>query len=135
MIPRIGDCIVSDESPFGEPIFEYSRRQAIEDGLLIDVTAMAKEAGIRLPAVVTAGLWHQWVVPDEDSVAAGQCRREAVGCAFSLSIRGGEEPKVRSSCLPGGLHSQRVPADRRGDQSNRWSGRSRGARDYVPACR
>ena len=30
---------------FGEVIFAYTRRQAIEDGVLVDVTKEAKEAG------------------------------------------------------------------------------------------
>lgn len=35
----------------------YTRKQALEDGLLVDVTEMAREAGIRVPTAVTAGLW------------------------------------------------------------------------------
>src|SRR5215467_5319021 len=31
----------------------YSRQQAIEDGVLVDVTAQARETGIRLPTVLT----------------------------------------------------------------------------------
>jgi type I site-specific restriction endonuclease len=30
---------------FGEVIYSYTRAQAIEDGVLVDVTDMAKEAG------------------------------------------------------------------------------------------
>ena len=34
---------------WGEPIYEYSRKQAIADGVLVDVSIMAQEAGITLP--------------------------------------------------------------------------------------
>jgi hypothetical protein len=44
-----------------EVIFSYSRKQAIEDGVLIDVTATAKEAGIRFPVALTAAAWGRCV--------------------------------------------------------------------------
>jgi hypothetical protein len=44
-----------------EVVFSYSRRQAIEDGVLIDVTATAKEAGIRFPVALTAAAWTRCV--------------------------------------------------------------------------
>ena len=47
-------------------IFSYSRKQAIEDGVLIDVTPMAKEAGIRYPVALTETLWNKYIVPDEE---------------------------------------------------------------------
>jgi len=45
-------------------IYSYTRAQAIADGVLIDVTETAKEAGILFPVAVTAGLYHQYIVPD-----------------------------------------------------------------------
>jgi hypothetical protein len=48
-------------------IYTYTRAQAIADGVLIDVTETAREAGVRFPAAVTAGLWHKYIVPDEAS--------------------------------------------------------------------
>lgn len=43
----------------------YSRAQAIADGVLIDVTKAAKEAGFRIPAALTHAVWCQCVeVPD-----------------------------------------------------------------------
>jgi len=41
---------------FGEPIYIYTRKQAIEDGVLIDVTETAKEAGFKVPVAVTCTL-------------------------------------------------------------------------------
>lgn len=46
-------------------IFAYTREQAIADGVLIDVTKTAKEAGLSLHTVVTDAVWAQYVcVPD-----------------------------------------------------------------------
>ena len=38
-------------------IFVYTRAQAIEDGVLIDVSEKARETGFRYPVAITAALW------------------------------------------------------------------------------
>jgi hypothetical protein len=46
-------------------IFSYTRAQAIADGVLIDVSELAKEAGFRFPVALTCGVWAECVeVPD-----------------------------------------------------------------------
>src|SRR5262249_41498929 len=53
------------ESLFGPVIFAYTRRQALEDGVIIDVTETAKEAGFRIPVALTSAVWAQYVeVPE-----------------------------------------------------------------------
>ena len=53
-------------------IFSYSRKEAIEDGVLIDVTETAREAGFRFPVALTAAAWGACV-----SVPAGvECQDE-----------------------------------------------------------
>jgi len=37
-------------------IFKYTRKEAIEDGVLIDLSEMAAEAGIKFPVAITAGV-------------------------------------------------------------------------------
>ena len=50
---------------FGEVISSYSRAQAIEDGVLVDVSALGKEAGIKFPVAMTRAVWAQYVeVPE-----------------------------------------------------------------------
>jgi hypothetical protein len=39
-------------------IYSYTRAQAIADGVLVDVTELATEAGFKWPTVVTAALWE-----------------------------------------------------------------------------
>jgi len=55
-----------------EIISVYSRAQAIEDGVLIDVSELAGEAGFKFPVAVTCGLWAEAIEPDEASKAIGQ---------------------------------------------------------------
>jgi len=67
------DSTQSDaESVFGPVIFSYTREQAIEDGVLVDVSEVAKEAGIRYPVAVTRALWDGYIVPPEKTRASGQ---------------------------------------------------------------
>lgn len=49
-----------------EVISRYTRVEAIEDGVLIDVTETAKEAGIVYPTAVTVGLWADYIEPPEE---------------------------------------------------------------------
>ncbi|MES9902792.1 MAG: DUF6573 family protein [Sedimenticola sp.] len=50
----------------------YTRAQAIDDGVLVDVTATAKEAGFRVPVALTAAVWGDCVAWDNDSEEACQ---------------------------------------------------------------
>jgi hypothetical protein len=46
-------------------IYAYTRAQAIEDGVLVDVSEMAREAGIKFPVAVTSAVWGKYVeVPE-----------------------------------------------------------------------
>ena len=50
---------------FGPVIFTYSRAQAIEDGILVDVSETAREAGFTIPVAVTRTVWTRLVgLPD-----------------------------------------------------------------------
>jgi hypothetical protein len=49
-----------------DAIYSYSRKQAIEDGILIDCTEMAKEAGFKYPTAITRGLWDGFISNDEE---------------------------------------------------------------------
>jgi hypothetical protein len=56
----------SNDSSFGEQIHRYSRAQAIADGLLVDVTELAQEAGFRVPVALTAAVWADCVAWGEE---------------------------------------------------------------------
>jgi hypothetical protein len=42
-------------------IFAYTRAQALADGVLVDVTPTATEAGFRYPVALTAAVWAEFV--------------------------------------------------------------------------
>lgn len=46
-------------------IVAFTRRQAIEDGVLLDVSETAREAGFAVPVAVTAGVWSLCVSDPE----------------------------------------------------------------------
>jgi hypothetical protein len=49
------------DQPLGPIIFSYSRKQAIEDGVLVDVTELARMEGLRLHTAMTATLYGEAV--------------------------------------------------------------------------
>jgi hypothetical protein len=51
-----------------EIIFSYTRADAIADGVLIDVSKLASEAGFRIPVALTSAAWAEAVaVHSEDT--------------------------------------------------------------------
>ncbi|MGA2547943.1 MAG: DUF6573 family protein [Rectinemataceae bacterium] len=65
--------MLSDSSSlFGDLIYSYTRQQALTDGVLVDATDLAREAGFVFPVALTETLYHSYVVPALDLVAAGQ---------------------------------------------------------------
>lgn len=107
--------------PFGELIYSFSRAQAIEDGVLIDVTETAQEAGFRLPVALTSAAWHQTVewtdadtrrqAPQDESgrlwdvlwMAYLAARRASGGCRVQFNVlvvpRGGAARRPRLMTL------------------------------------
>ena len=51
----------NSESPFGEVIYSYTRAQAVADGVQVEVTKVAQEAGIRLPVFLTRTVYDAYV--------------------------------------------------------------------------
>lgn len=47
-------------------IASYTRREAIEDGVLIDVSEMAREAGFRCPVAMTSAAYGKYVAVPPD---------------------------------------------------------------------
>ncbi len=51
-------------------IDRYTRAQAIADGVLIDVSNVAKEAGVKYPVAVTARVFNEVIVPPDEMSTA-----------------------------------------------------------------
>jgi len=54
------------DSTFGEVIFAYTRKQALADGVQVDVTTTAKEAGIKFPMFLTRAVFDAYVAVPPD---------------------------------------------------------------------
>jgi len=56
------------KSLFGEVIYAYTREQAMADGVLVDVSETAREAGFRWPVAITQSAWEDCIAwTEEDS--------------------------------------------------------------------
>ncbi len=90
-------------------ISSYSRKQAIEDGVLVDVSATAREAGIRFPVALTEAVWNEYVqVPeglkcqDENGrlwdilymFAQAAKRTPGAALSFTLMVRNSKRQKL-----------------------------------------
>ena len=49
------------EEPFGRVIYSYTRSQAVADGVQVEVTKTAKEAGISFPVFLTRTVFDAYV--------------------------------------------------------------------------
>lgn len=67
------------ESLFGPVISVYSRAQAIEDGVLVDVSEMARETGIRFPVALTQAAWTDCVAWSEDDTRRKRWPQDEAG--------------------------------------------------------
>ena len=61
-----------DDAPI---IHSYTRAQAIEDGVLVDLTEWARETGFHIPVACTAAVWRQYVTPPKGTRELGQSER------------------------------------------------------------
>ena len=50
-----------DAEPFGPVIYSYTRAQAVADGVQVEVTKTAAEAGIRFPVFLTRTVYDAYV--------------------------------------------------------------------------
>ena len=105
-------------------IFSYTRAQAIADGVLVDVSELAKEAGFKYPIALTSAAWADCVtVPegadDQDEIGRlwdvlnvlrftvqGQAGwRDQADVRFTVSVRTGEvtseDVQLKALCGPG----------------------------------
>ncbi len=60
---------INEEKP--EIIFAYTRKEALEDGELIDLSGLAKEAGFKYPVAVSRSV-YEILEPTEELRASGQ---------------------------------------------------------------
>lgn len=73
---------------FGEVISAYTRTHALQDGVLVDITKMAKEAGFDFPTAISAAVYA--IVRDETSTSDSVDGRLWDICSIAkLAMKGG----------------------------------------------
>lgn len=98
---------------FGEPIHTYTRAQALEDGVLVDVSETAREAGFRFPVAMTRAAWADCVEwTDADSkrqTYQDESGRlwDVIWMASRAARRGGSETLFELLRVPRGGRGQR----------------------------
>lgn len=48
-------------------IHAYTRQQALADGVLVDASALAREAGLKFPVALTRSVWDRYVEFDDET--------------------------------------------------------------------
>ena len=68
---------MNDDNLFSDApvIYRYTRAQAIDDGVLVDLTEWAGETGFTIPVACTVAVWNQHITPSEATRALGQSER------------------------------------------------------------
>ena len=64
-----------NESPFGAVIYAYTRKQAVADGVQVEVTKTAQEAGIKFPMFLTRAVFDAYVAVPEGVTAQDEAGR------------------------------------------------------------
>lgn len=84
-------------------IFSYSRKQAIADGVLIEVPpSTCQEAGINYPIAITSTLWESLVKPSPELEAQGQSIEGRLWDLLSMFVfyaRTATSPTLIFECL------------------------------------
>jgi hypothetical protein len=60
------------DSPFGDLIYAYTRADALADGVLIDLSDEARQAGFKIPLAVTEAIFKDYLDPSPELIAEGQ---------------------------------------------------------------
>ena len=56
----------------GVMIYAYTRAQALDEGTLVDVSDLARDAGFKVPVALTAKVWNDCVAWDQSREVAPQ---------------------------------------------------------------
>lgn len=103
----------STDPIFGEVVFQYTRAQAIADGVLIDATELARDAGFRYPVAITAAVWEDCIAWD-DTDSEQQVHQDLTGRLWDvlfLAAHGARSANAGSERVS--FEIDRVPRDGR----------------------
>jgi hypothetical protein len=104
-----------DDETYPEVISTYSRAQAIDDGVLVDVTEPARQTGFRHPVAFTRAVWDRCVALSPAAERAGNDERGRLHDVLHMLFyairrcRGGPELPFDLLCVTASVRPSRVP--------------------------
>ena len=78
-------------------VFSYTREMALLDGVLIDISEIAEDAGFKVPVAVTEALYNGYLVPEMSPENVGQSTTGRIWdmlILMHLACRGSSKPQV-----------------------------------------
>lgn len=85
---------------WGDQFVIYTRKQAIADGVLVDLTEWSKETGIKYPLAVTRAVWDRYIeVPEGVTCQDVRGRAHDVLWMFYLEARKNSSSELRFTLL------------------------------------
>ena len=96
------------QDPFAgaEVIYAYTRKDALTDGVQIDVSEVAREAGLKFPVYLTRAVWESYVTRARWRALSGR-ERPAVGHRVDAALRGPPHERPADALRP--ARPQRQP--------------------------
>jgi hypothetical protein len=82
---------------WGEPIHTYTRADALADGVLVDATATAQEAGFRIPVALTQSIWVDVNDLSGRHVSAGQVPEGRLWDLLFMAAHAARRPENRDT--------------------------------------
>jgi len=92
--------------PFGPVIYSYTRAQAVADGVQVEVSKVAAEAGIRFPVFLTRTVYDAYVTVPPDVTAQDEAGRlwDVVWLLRFAILRSSSKLQAPRSRLPFALY-------------------------------
>jgi len=80
-----------------ELIYSYTRAEALADGVLVDVSELAAEAGFRIPVALTCGAWQQSVAVPQSCIQQDETGRlwDVLNVLRYAARRNGETDQIQ----------------------------------------
>jgi hypothetical protein len=82
---------------WGEPIHVYTRADALADGVLVDATVAAREAGFLIPVALTQGVWADVNDFSGRDVLAGQSSEGRLWDLLFMAAHAAMRPENRGT--------------------------------------
>src|SRR5690606_11899895 len=105
---------MSDLFEGADVIYSYSRAQAIADGVLIDITEIAREAGFKVPVAITRAAWADCVEWSEATQQRKRTVQDESGRLWDVVYMANFEARRNAGHSRVTFTVYRVPAEGRG---------------------